>query len=534
MLLELAVRDLGVIADLRLDFGAGMCALTGETGAGKTMIIEALALLLGGKTDPTRVRPGAEASVVEGRFAVPGEAGADDDEIVLRRVVPAEGRSRCYVNGEMATAAGLAEIGGRLVEICGQHSHQRLQSTRAQRDALDRFGSINLAALVVAQSRRRELEAQLAALGGDERARAREIDLLRFQVDELDAAAIDDPSEDERLAAEEDLLADALAHLEAGASALAGLHDDGAATDLVAAALAAVEHRAPFTATAARLHGLLAELTDVVDELRTVTEQIEPDPERLDAIRSRRQLLVELRRKYGETIEEVMEFHRHAAEQLDDLLSHEARAATLESAIAEARATEGAAAAKVAAARRKAAPKLAAAVADHLEEVALGSARVEVVVGGPDPGDEVEFRMSANAGMAPQPIAKAASGGELSRTMLALHQVLSVGAPTMVFDEVDAGVGGTAATAVGRALARLASGTQVLVVTHLPQVAAYADVQLSVAKSGDGLAVSTIRQLDSDDRVIELSRMLSGSPDSETARRHAEELLDLAARDRVG
>ena len=281
-------------------------------------------------------------------------------------------------------------------------------------------------------------------------------------------------------------------------------------------------------------HCLLALPGVGLDELRTVTEQIEPDPERLDAIRSRRQLLVELRRKYGETIEEVMEFHRHAAEQLDDLLSHEARAAALEAAIAEARATEAAAAAKVAAARRKAAPKLAAAVADHLEEVALGSARVEVVVGGPDPGDEVEFRMSANAGMAPQPIAKAASGGELSRTMLALHQVLSVGAPTMVFDEVDAGVGGTAATAVGRALARLASGTQVLVVTHLPQVAAYADVQLSVSKSGDGLAVSTIRQLDSDDRVIELSRMLSGSPDSETARRHAEELLDLAARDRVG
>ena len=173
-------------------------------------------------------------------------------------------------------------------------------------------------------------------------------------------------------------------------------------------------------------------------------------------------------------------------------------------------------------------------MAERLAEVALGSAEVEVVVGADDPGDDVEFRMSANAGMAPQPIAKAASGGELSRTMLALHQVLSVGAPTMVFDEVDAGVGGTAATSVGRALARLAKDTQVLVVTHLPQVAAYADVQLSVSKSGEGLAVSTIRQLDSDDRIVELSRMLSGSPDSETARRHAEELLDLAARDRVG
>ena len=165
MLVELAVRDLGVIAELRLDFGAGMTALTGETGAGKTMIIEALALLLGGKADPTRVRPGAEASVVEGRFTTPGDAGAEGDEIVLRRVVPAEGRSRCYVNGEMATAAGLAEIGGRLVEICGQHSHQRLLSPRAQRDALDRFGKVDLAAFVVAQSRRRDLESQLAALG---------------------------------------------------------------------------------------------------------------------------------------------------------------------------------------------------------------------------------------------------------------------------------------------------------------------------------------------------------------------------------
>ncbi|MBX7070535.1 MAG: DNA repair protein RecN [Microthrixaceae bacterium] len=534
MLVELAVRDLGVIAELRLDFGAGMTALTGETGAGKTMIIEALALLLGGKADPTRVRPGAEASVVEGRFTTPGDAGAEGDEIVLRRVVPAEGRSRCYVNGEMATAAGLAEIGGRLVEICGQHSHQRLLSPRAQRDALDRFGKVDLAAFVVAQSRRRDLESQLAALGGDERSRAREIDILRFQVDELDAANVSDPDEDARLAAEEDVLADAVAHLEAGAAALAELHDDGAASDRLGAALAALDHRTPYEPTASRLHGLLAELADTVGDLRDQIERIEPDPERLDAVRARRQLLVELRRKYGDTLADVMAYHREAASRLDDLMSHDARAAELEDAIAAALEFEAAAAAKVAAARRAAAPQLAEAVAERLAEVALGAASVEIGVGTEDPGDDVEFRMSANAGMSPQPIARAASGGELSRTMLALHQVLSVGAPTMIFDEVDAGVGGTAATAVGRALAGLARDTQILVVTHLPQVAAYADVQLSVSKSGDQLAVTSIRQLDSDARVIELSRMLSGSPDSETARRHAEELLDLAARDRVG
>ena len=531
MLVELAVRDLGVIAELRLDFGPGMCALTGETGAGKTMIIEALALLLGGRSDPARVRPGADASVVEGRFI--GLPASGDDEIVLRRVVPADGRSRCYVNGEMATAARLAELGGTLVEICGQHSHQHLQSTRAQREALDRFGHIDLAPLHAAQARRRELESQLAALGGDERVRAREIELLRFQLDELEAAQLDDPDEDQALSDEEDVLADALAHLEAGAAALAALSDDDAAADRLGVALAAIERRVPFEAIAGRLHGLVAEMTDVVDELRLLTDRIEPDPERLDAIRGRRQLLVELRRKYGETIPEVIAYWGEVSERLDDLMSHEARAAAIDAQLSAAVAAEETQATKVAVARRKAAPKLAKAVAERLEEVAMGAARVEIGVEGPGAADEVEFRMSANAGMAPAPIAKAASGGELSRTMLALHQVLSVGAPTMVFDEVDAGVGGSAAIAVGRALSRLAAHQQVLVVTHLPQVAAYADVQLSVSKTGSGLAVSTIRRLDDDDRVIELSRMLSGSPDSETARRHAEELLDSAARDRV-
>ena len=513
MLVELAVQDLGVIAELRLDFGPGMCALTGETGAGKTMIIEALALLLGAKPDPQRVRPGAEASIVEGRFV------RGDEEIVLKRVVPSEGRSRSYINGEMATAAAMAEVGSSLVEICGQHAHQRLQSTRAQREALDRFGAIDLGPLIEAQRVRRDLESRRAELGGDERGRAREIELLQFQLAELDRAAVDDPDEDEVLSVEEDLLSGALDHLEAGSSALAALSDDGGVLDCLAGATSSVERRVPYAPVVGRLRDVLA-------------ERIEPDPERLEVVRSRRHLLVELRRKYGASLAEVMAFHSELSERLDDLLSHETRAVELDGAIATAAAEELRCAAIVGEQRRTVAPELAAAVSDRLGELAMAAARVDIGVEANDPGDEVEFRMSTNAGMLPQPIARAASGGELSRTMLALHQVLSVGSSTMVFDEVDAGVGGGAATAVGRALAQLAGRTQVIVVTHLPQVAAFADVQLSVSKSAEGLAVSTIRRLDDAERVIELSRMLSGSPDSETARRHAEELLVAAAAER--
>ena len=527
MLVELAVRDLGVIADLRLAFGPAMSVLTGETGAGKTMIVEAISLLLGGKTDPSRVRPGATESVVEGLFV-----DADDHDVVLRRVVPAVGRSRCYVNGELATAANLADVGGALVEICGQHSHQRLQSTRAQREALDRFGKIDLAPLSAARARRGELGRQMDALGGDERARAREIDLLRYQLAELDEAAIVDPDEDRRLSEAEDVLSDAVAHLEAAVRAGSDLSAEGGALELVGSALALLAKRAPYLSVAQRLDGVAAELGDVATELRAIADGIDEDPERLDALRRRRQLLVELRRKYGDSLSEVIAFHREVGERLADLESHEERARLLESEIATVAAEEARAAAEVGRARRLEAPHLGGAVCEHLGALGLGSARIVIEVGDTDPGDDVAFLLSANSGMDPQPLAKSASGGELSRTMLALHLVLSEGAPTMIFDEVDAGIGGAAAVSVGRALSRLSTTRQVLVVTHLPQVAAFADIQLLVAKSDDGIAVSTIVQLDDSQRVIELSRMLSGSPDSETAQEHAAEMLADAASER--
>jgi len=527
MLVELAVRDLGVIEDLRLGFGPGMCALTGETGAGKTMVVEALVLLLGGRPDPSRVRPGAAEAVVEGLFVTD-----DDEEVVLRRVVPATGRSRAYVNGALATAAELAERGAEVVEICGQHRHQGLQSARAQRDALDRHGGIDVAPLRAAAARCRQLRAQLEELGGDERARARELDLLQYQLDELDRAELTDPDEDAALDAEEDRLGDAVAHREAASVAEAALHAEGGAIDLVGGALAALDRRPPFAGALERLRSLAAELTDVATDLRAAAEGIAEDPERLDAVRRRRQLLADLRRKYGETIAEVMGHRDEVAERIAELSSRDERAGALEAELADASAVLAAEQRRVGAARRAAAPGLGAAVGERLRQLGLPHARLEVAVGPDEPGDEVELRFSANPGMEPAPLARVASGGELSRTMLALHLVLSEGAPTMVFDEVDAGVGGEAAVAVGRALAGLARRRQVIVVTHLPQVAAYADTQLRVEKSPAGLAVSTVVRLDEADRVVELSRMLSGSPDSESARRHAEELLAVAAADR--
>jgi len=529
MLVELAVRNLGVIAELRLSFGPGMSALTGETGAGKTMIVEAIGLLLGGKPDATRVRPGADEAVVEGLFV------SGDDEVALRRVVPAVGRSRAYVNGHLAPASQLIELGPRLVELHGQHAQQSLLRPRSQRDALDRFGDIDVAPLQLAADRVRDIEAQLTALGGDERSRTRELDLLRYQHDELVAAAIVGPDEDEKLDALEDTLGDAVAHRQAGSSALSALTGDAGAVDRVARAVHAIDRRSPFEPTATRLRGVAAELDDIGHELRTATDRIDEDPSRLDDIRKRRQLLAELRRKYGDTLADVMAYATETADRIAELEGREERTARLEAELANAVVARDQAARRIGRKRRAAAPRLGQEVRDQLAEVALGGAQVELSVtdDGDGSGDHVELLLAANPGLPLQPLARVASGGELSRTMLALHLVLSGGPDTMIFDEVDAGIGGATATSIGRALAGLATDRQVMVVTHLPQVAAYADVQLAVSKDDDGeMTSTTIRQLDSTERVVELSRMMTGSPDSTSARRHARELLATAASDR--
>lgn len=531
MLTELHIENLGVIERATLVLGGGVTALTGETGAGKTMLVDAIELLVGGRADPSAVRHGAHEARIDARLVVPGADGAD--EVVLTRIIPADGRSRAYVDGRPATVSNLADLTAGVIDLHGQHAHQSLLSSAAQRGALDEFGGIDLTPLRAARARLTELDAELAALGGDERARAREVDLLRFQVAELDAAAISDPLEDDLLAREESLLADAVAHRNAAETALEALRGDGGAGDAMAIALRALGQRQPFDGLVGRVTGLAAELDDAVAELRATADSIEEDPERLDEIRTRRQLLVDLRRKYGDDLGEVMRFHAETEDRLRELEQYDRRAAEVDAERRTALADEQRVAEAIGRRRRETAPRLAAAVEERLRELAMADAHVAVEVGaGPDdhPGDDVRFLLSANPGSPLLPLSRVASGGELARAMLALRLVLSRagewgGAATLVFDEVDAGIGGAAAVAVGRALADLGAHHQVLVVTHLPQVAAGATEQLVVSKTVHGGSTFTsVDPVVGDDRVAEIARMLSGTDDP-AALDHARALL---------
>jgi DNA repair protein RecN (Recombination protein N) len=552
-LVELRVRNLGVIDDVTISFRPGTTALTGETGAGKTLLVEAIGLLLGGRADPAVVRAGADEAMIEGRFVgldtsgTAGErVGLDDrggadhrgvdetpddrgDEIVLARSVVRSGRSKAWIDGRMASIGALSEAASGLIELHGQHQHRSLVHTDAQRRALDAFGDIDLRALEAARLEVRRLRHESAALGGDARQRAREADLVRYQLDEIDAAAIEDGAEDGRLEVEEDRLSTATAYRQAAAEALASLSgmEESSALDRLAEAAGALADRPPLAALEERLRATMADLSDLSTDLRSVVETWEDDPRRLEEIRTRRQLLHELQRKYGADLDEVLAFAADARARLAAIDVQERRAVALDEEIAGAEAVLADAEVEVASARREAAPRLSAQIQATLRELAMPSARFSIDVEGDGPADQVAFLLGANAGEPIQPLAKAASGGELARTMLAIRLAITDVQGVMVFDEVDAGVGGSAATAVGSALSNLGHHAQVLVVTHLAQVAAQADQQVEVRKSErSGRTRTEVAELDIHGRVVELSRMLSGSPDSASARRHARELLD--------
>jgi DNA repair protein RecN (Recombination protein N) len=539
MLEELRVRDLGVIDDVTVTFRPGMTALTGETGAGKTLLIEALSLLLGGRADPTLVRAGSDDATVEGRFGPgpgidhqPDASLFDDDpdggEVILSRTVIAAGRSKAWINGRMAPVTTLTTTGSALVELHGQHQHRSLVHTAAQRRALDDYGRIDVTTLTEARARLRVLTDESALLGGEVEHRAREMDVLRYQINEIESARIEDETEDSRLEVEEDRLAEAAAHRVAAAAAVEALAETtvGSALDRLAEASGALAGRPPLAPLETRVRGAMAELSDIASELRSVVDTWEDDPVRLEEIRSRRQQLRELERKYGSGLGQVVAFAGDARHQLAALETREARARQLDAEISVAgdglRTEED----RVAGSRRAAAPSLAAEIQSTLRTLAMPSARFEVSVEGDGPADQVSFLLGANPGEPLLPLTKVASGGELSRTMLAVRLALTDAPGVLVFDEVDAGVGGSAATSVGAALAELGRRSQVLVVTHLAQVAAQADHQLAVLKTEHGGRTrSEVAELGGEARVVELSRMLSGSPDSETARTHARELL---------
>jgi DNA repair protein RecN (Recombination protein N) len=572
MLEEIRIGSLGVIDSSTLELGPGLTVITGETGAGKTMLVTALGLILGGRADSGAVRTGARSARVEGvvraseQFAdaVEGAGGeVEDDRVVLARNVSAEGRSRAFVGGASVPVSVLAALAEPLVAVHGQSDQHRLLQARAQREALDRFGGDKVAALLERYSevhgRLAITESELAEVVATARDRAREADQLRFGLAEIEAVA-PQPGEDEALAGEESRLGFADALRTAAEQAREALSSDGEHSDALSATAAArtlLDGVRDHDSEAAELADRLAEisylLSDIAADVASYASRVESDPARLAAVSERRAALVALTRKYGETIDEVLAWAATSATRLTDLDHTDERIEELRTQRAELRARLGELAGALSGTRTAAATRLAEEVTAELELLAMPDARIEVAVRQqeiPDdveaPGlrvgdrtlrfnstgvDEVEFLLAANLGSEPRPLSKVASGGELSRVMLALEVSLAATSPvpTFVFDEVDAGVGGKAAGEVGRRLAQLARSAQVLVVTHLPQVAAYADHHVVVVKSSDGsVTTSGLSALDAAARERELSRMFAGMEESDTALAHARELLAAA------
>ena len=574
MLAEMRIQGLGVIDDATLELDPGLTVLTGETGAGKTMVVTGLTLLGGGRAEASRVADGARRAVVEGRFsaepaavAVADEVGAepdDDGTLIAVRTVGADGRSRAHLGGRSVPVGVLGRLAEATLAVHGQNDQLRLLRPAEQRALLDRFAGETVAEPLgryrAVRSEWMRISAELVERRDGARKLAQEADLLRHGLTEI--TAVDpQPGEDVELVAHARRLAEAdelRAVASAAQAALVGAED----VPDVPAALALIgeaRHRlaaagdAELSALDARLTEALALLGDVGAELTGYLDRLDADPERLASVLSRQAELKALTRKYAADVDGVLAWAAAARERLGSLdVSDEALAGL--TARRDRLAVELAEhAAAVTAARTKAAGRLAADTTAELAGLAMADARLLVavtqrvagagaaeavrvgrreLVAGAEGVDEVELRLVAHAGASPQPLHKGTSGGELSRVMLALEVALA-GAdpvPTMVFDEVDAGVGGRAAVEIGRRLARLASRHQVIVVTHLPQVAAYADRHLVVDKSrhDGGKARSRVRTLAEDERIVELARMLAGLDDTDTGRAHAEELLEAA------
>jgi DNA repair protein RecN (Recombination protein N) len=617
MLEEVRITRLGVIDDAVLEFSAGFNVVTGETGAGKTMVVTGLGLLFGGRADPARVRPGADRAAVEGRLRVdPGgtvakqvnEAGGDLDDqgstLLLGRSVSAEGRSRATAGGRSVPVSLLTYLSEDLVAVHGQSDQQQLLRPGRQRESLDRFGGPALADLLASYQRayrhHQQVQAELTDLSTRARERAREAEDLRRGLDEVERAEPAEGEDVELLAAEERLAnADALhsaataAHEALLGDAASGSYDAADAVSLLGVARSALEAAAQYDPQLAALGSRVSEaaylLSDVATEIASYAQSIEADPARLAAVQERRAELARLVRAYGSgalpgpvpapelagagpaggragadsaaeddpagqpeaeaaaelpggDLAAVLRWAKAAAARVGDLDNDDDRIAALTGQAAELAAAVADRGAELTAARTQTAGRFAEEVSAELAALAMPHARLTVAVTpaaefGPHGADEIEIRLAAHPGSPALPLSKGASGGELSRVMLAI-EVVFAGAdpvPTFVFDEVDAGVGGKAAVEIGRRLARLSRLAQVIVVTHLPQVAAFADTHLVVEKSDTGAVVSSgITRLDDDGRVRELSRMLAGLEDSEYGRAHAGELLAAAAAERAG
>jgi DNA repair protein RecN (Recombination protein N) len=551
MLNELRVQNLLLIERAELRFAAGLNVLTGETGAGKTVLAHALDLLLGGRAKPGIVRPGAAEAYVEGVFDLPDELRcelgerlpADAEEVVLARRIGADGRTRALVNGRSATVGDLRELAAPLITFYGQHEHRRLTLAGAQLQILDGFCGdaqhARRAKVAAAYATMREAAHALARLREVAGARERELDLLDFELEEIEAA---DPSEEEARALRAERAR--LQHVEAlrgaalGAAEAAGADESGVASLLASGGRGLQGARgidAALDCIGERWRALTYEVSELAADLRRYAEQLDAEPGRLDDVAERLAVLDRLERKHGGSIESVLAHAEHCRQRRDELARAELQIEAAGARLAEATKQLEAGSAALRKARSGAAPKLAAAVRARLDELAMKGAAFEIVLqpreAGPAGADAVEFLIAPNPGVPAAPLREIASGGELSRVMLALMGVVSKGsAATLVFDEVDAGIGGQTARAVGDQLRDLAAGRQLVCITHLPQIASLAARHFSIAKDPSTTpAQATVCELREGDVVTELVRMLGADDDADgAARRHAEELLRVA------
>ena len=550
MLIELRIRDYAVIHDLTLELGPGLSALSGETGAGKSIIVGALSLLLGERASSDKVRSGAERTMVEAVFDVSGHPKltaqlsdlgieAEDGLLILRREVAAAGRNRAWINESPTTARTVGDLGRSLVDLHGQHEHQTLLRKDTQRTILDAFGEAESEATAVAEAFQElsRSEAQLKELREHRQELASRVDFLRFQMSELGEANVQ-PGEEEKLAEEarrlensEELLGEATrVHGELYAT-------DGAITETVSALAQTLGRLKEWDSSLEGPHKELQDayhaLTEVGRELGDYVGTVRHDPERLEEVRSRLDVIHALMRKYGPTSQEVVAATERVQGELSELEDGGWDEDTLAADVERMRGSLASAAARLSKKRQAAATRLETEVEALLPDLGLPAATFKVQMDAlpevrSQGAESVEFLVSVNAGFPPSALARVASGGELSRVMLTLKAILAQvdDVPTLVFDEIDAGIGGQVASLVAAKLKDVARYHQVFVVTHLPQLASRARSHLLVEKSdGKGLAAADVKGLSGDDRVREIARMLGGDPESETSQDHARELL---------
>ena len=562
MLKELNIKNLAIIDQLKVEFGPGLNVLTGETGAGKSIVVDALNLALGERASTELIRSGCEEAVVEAAFGLNGlgsaavtallaeqgiETGPGED-LIIRRVISSIGKNKVYINGSLATLSTLAAAGEHLADIHGQHEHQSLLSLERQMDMLDSFGGHGKErdAIALAYAKLHELRRELAALETGEREKAQREDLLRHQVNEIEAARLAE-GEDEKLADEQKILANSekLSNL-AHAADEALYSSEGAALSAIKRAVTSVREIAAIDNRLAPLLELLesgqAQIDEAARELSSYAERVEFDPKRLEEIGDRLDLLRKLKKKYGASITEIIAFGQKAAEDLKKIERSGEEMERLRKEITEARTALTKAARELTKKRTAAAADLEKKVESGLGHLGMkktwfvvrivqdpGDDTTDGLKAGPRGADRIEFLISPNPGEEPRPLAKIASGGELSRIMLALKTILAAGdnIPTLVFDEVDAGIGGAVAEEVGKKLKKVAGGRQVFCITHLPQIASLASRHYGVLKTVmKERTLTEARLLEDRERVDEIARMLGGKTITEATLTHAAEMIE--------